>query len=437
VTRIENSKFSSNVASSGSAVGCGYLGLCSTNAPASGGAIWSARALSLTNSSFSDNQAQAPGRGDLDGNGRGGAVASDVAITVNGGDFTGNQVTYGSGGALNALSVSIADGTFTKNTASGSGGAIAAETLTAIHISASENTANGSGGGAIAVVRDATIERSNIHDNSVFSFQADIRGVVPARTLAGGGAVRVIGKLTISATQVIGNSGSATVNIGYGGQFAATFVGGGIEAGSLDGSGITVASNQALGASFSSYNAALFGPSGGGGIASTGSVTLVNSTVVGNQTSADTLAFGSGVFATTLKLDQVTVANNANAPAIQIRQLTTYRSVVSAPAEQPACAGYPDPSSGRYNYALAASAYDWFDDASCALAGTGDHQTDASFALGPLADNGGPVPTLYPAPTSVLINQIPISACPVAVDARGVTRPEGPACDIGAVEASP
>jgi predicted outer membrane repeat protein len=83
---------------------------------------------------------------------------------VNGGDFTGNQVTYGSGGALNALSVSITDATFTKNTAMGSGGAIAAETLTAIHITASENTANGSGGGAIAVVRDATIERSNIHD---------------------------------------------------------------------------------------------------------------------------------------------------------------------------------------------------------------------------------------------------------------------------------
>jgi hypothetical protein len=49
------------------------------------------------------------------------------------------------------------------------------------------------------------------------------------------------------------------------------------------------------------------------------------------------------------------------------------------------------------------------------------------------SDNGGPVPARYPAPGSVLVNQIPSSACPIAVDACGVTRPQGPACDIGAV----
>jgi hypothetical protein len=42
--------------------------------------------------------------------------------------------------------------------------------------------------------------------------------------------------------------------------------------------------------------------------------------------------------------------------------------------------------------------------------------------LGSLADNGGFVPTMRPLPHNP------------AIDARGVRRPVGPHCDIGAVE---
>jgi hypothetical protein len=58
------------------------------------------------------------------------------------------------------------------------------------------------------------------------------------------------------------------------------------------------------------------------------------------------------------------------------------------------------------------------------------------LTLGALGDNGGPTLTMLPAATSPLLDQVPSDAClaRVTVDQRGVTRPQGSACDIGAVE---
>jgi hypothetical protein len=76
-------------------------------------------------------------------------------------------------------------------------------------------------------------------------------------------------------------------------------------------------------------------------------------------------------------------------------------------------------------------------DSSCALGGTGDQQgTDA--LLGPLADNGGPTPTHRPAAGSPAVDAIPVGTTDLCTgtlrDQRGVSRPQGSACDTGAVE---
>jgi hypothetical protein len=73
-----------------------------------------------------------------------------------------------------------------------------------------------------------------------------------------------------------------------------------------------------------------------------------------------------------------------------------------------------------------------------------NHVTDASCTTTPmvdpqlraLADNGGPTSTMLPAATSPLLDQVPTDACLalVTTDQRDVTRPQGSACDIGAVE---
>lgn len=55
--------------------------------------------------------------------------------------------------------------------------------------------------------------------------------------------------------------------------------------------------------------------------------------------------------------------------------------------------------------------------------------------LGSLSDNGGDTHTHLPLAGSPLIDSIPLGACTVNIDQRGFARPQGPACDRGAVEA--
>jgi len=75
------------------------------------------------------------------------------------------------------------------------------------------------------------------------------------------------------------------------------------------------------------------------------------------------------------------------------------------------------------------------DDATCVLSGPGD-KPGAAAGLGALGSNGGPTQTLLPQPGSALIEGGPASGCP-ATDQRGVARPRGGACDVGAVEVAP
>jgi hypothetical protein len=69
----------------------------------------------------------------------------------------------------------------------------------------------------------------------------------------------------------------------------------------------------------------------------------------------------------------------------------------------------------------------------CAFGGPGDLQSSNPL-LGPLADNGGPVNTRALLAGSPAIDAGALG-CP-ATDARGVARPQGASCDIGAFEAA-
>jgi hypothetical protein len=60
--------------------------------------------------------------------------------------------------------------------------------------------------------------------------------------------------------------------------------------------------------------------------------------------------------------------------------------------------------------------------------------------MSPTANNGGPTPTNLPALNSPAVDAVPLGYCtdasgaPVTTDQRGVSRPQGAACDIGSVE---
>lgn len=260
-----------------------------------GGGVWAAGDLHAVGGRYSSNViASGSGMIRTGSDASGGALASAGTVTIERGEYTGNQAGpssdgAASGGAVSGQTVKVSSAAFTNNSAVGHGGAIAAATLDMTDVMASQNKADGFGGGAVAVSGDATILRSKLNQNVVASSN-------PRRTVTGGGAISVLGKLTVSDSEVVGNRGAITVTVIAGTNLILTlngvFQGGGIRAGSVVATDTTVADNIATGVTLTQsmdvQRSLPFpaGTTGGGAIAATGSVTLLNTTLTGNQVSA-------------------------------------------------------------------------------------------------------------------------------------------------------
>ena len=97
-------------------------------------------------------------------------------------------------------------------------------------------------------------------------------------------------------------------------------------------------------------------------------------------------------------------------------------------------------ASGDCGGTITDSGYNLDDDGTCSFTAVEHSHSDVAADLGPLQDNGGPTETEEPTSASPALDQIPtgtvadaITLCP-GVDQRGVDRPQGARCDIGAVE---
>jgi hypothetical protein len=120
--------------------------------------------------------------------------------------------------------------------------------------------------------------------------------------------------------------------------------------------------------------------------------------------------------------------------------LTTFASVIALPVGGPNCNVDVDvvPEDALSN--TVSNGYNFSDDASCDLTGTGDRQTAGDPMLGALGGNGGPTETRLPAEASPLIDGVPLASCQadgaegITTDQRGVIRPQRTGCDVGAVE---
>ena len=187
-----------------------------------------------------------------------------------------------------------------------------------------------------------------------------------------------------------------------------------------------------------SGNVATSGNSPGGIYNWGGTLTVNNSTISGNAT-----AEGGGIFAGgagTIRLNNSTISNNTastgggiynqpNAPA-DIMMQNTLLAGNTASGTGTNCSG--SIGSSGFNLVGAMSHCDF-------IATTGD-MTDTDPFLGPLQDNGGPTFTHALLPQSPAINAGNIADCtdqngtPLLVDQRGITRPQGIGCDIGAYE---
>lgn len=157
----------------------------------------------------------------------------------------------------------------------------------------------------------------------------------------------------------------------------------------------------------------------GGGIdhRGSGNVTIINSTITNNQA----LKAGGGY-----------ASGQGYTPVPLLTQAWPYRTyLLNTVIAGNTVAGRPD-NCHVSSMVIVSRGHNLADDDSCFLTGPGDRPRTAP-RLGALAANGGPTWSQLPLAGSPLIDAGADSGCPAA-DQRGVARPRGVRCDIGAVE---
>jgi beta-glucanase (GH16 family) len=181
----------------------------------------------------------------------------------------------------------------------------------------------------------------------------------------------------------------------------------------------------------------------GGGIRMLGNATIVNSTLSGNTSSA---WFGGALFHTdgvTNLVNSTVTANLAPASgnaALFVGTFTAANATLNVTntivAENRDLDGNPGTGCfvapfGSGVVTLTSAGNNVFTDATCAPVAS--DQVVASAGIGPLAANGGPTMTHALNAGSPALDAANPASCP-ATDQRGVARPQGSGCDVGAVE---
>ena len=307
-------------------------------------------------------------------------------------DLTGNDATCCAGGAIQGGgNWTLTDVTIDSNTAGLWGGGIfggGSWTLTDVTISNNSALLDGgairAGGGAWTLT-NVVIDSNTAGEN-------------------GGGIWNGTGSWTLTNTTISNNRASGN------------FIGGGIhsDSGAWTIRDSTISGNSAFegggidhrgpggawtirNSTISGNDADNSGGDGGGIFASDGNWSVINSTVVDNDS--------GGIY-----LEGVSVLNLTN-------------TIVANNLSKTDCTGSPPGSNGN----------NVDSDGSCGLTEPGD-LPGTNPLLGPLTNNGGPTLTHALLAGSPAIDSAINGLCPPA-DQRGIARPQGPNCDIGAFEA--
>ena len=272
--------------------------------------------------------------------------------------------------------------------------------------SGSADCASGSGADTITLSVSGTITLGSTLPE--ITSEMTIDGAGQSVTVSGDNAYRVMlinasGTLNLNALTIangfIGNSedGGGILNQGALNISNSTFTNNSAASGGAAiGSGSSIFPNAMLVISNSTFtnNAAGNGALYGGG----GHMTVLNSTIVGNN--------GGGI-------------------SFLYSPITLTNTII---ADNP---GNDDCHRLIGGTVFVADSYNIDSDGSCDNATT---QTSAQLNLGSLADNGGETQTIALLTGSTAIDAGDDTLCP-ATDQRGVTRPQGAHCDVGAFEA--
>ena len=351
----------------------------------------------------------------------GGAIFNNGTLTVSTSTLDTN--TAGAGGAIfNDLgTATIIASTFSNNTSTGAGGAInnarGSLTITDSSFTLNRNTTNAGRGGAIhnSPNLTVTLTNTNFTQNTALSFGGAIhsQGTVNVTgglfsqndaTAGGGGAIFSEGPLTVGRGLFMGNTagnagGAITHRTGVAEITASTFSGNG--AGGVGGALFNGATMTVTASTFAGNQS----PNGvGGAINNTieSSLTIIASTIVANSA-----ANGGGINnASNATVRGSIIANNASAATTN-------------------CSGTVTSLGSNLS-----------NDSTCNLGAEGDIRDSVNIGLQPLAFNGGVTTTMRLNPDSAAVNAANCDNSS-AQDQRGVTRPKGGGCDIGAFELQP
>ena len=355
----------------------------------------------------------------------GGAVVELGGLTVRGG-----QGTEGGGGILNQGSLRLAQTVIDSNSAFAGGGISNIGTL---FVQASAITANRAetGGGIESKGGELTLNSSVVSRNRAFAgagVRAEDTTVTVVETAiefniadTNGGLVVASGKLEMTNSAVSSNESTDTSFGDIGGIGIANSV--------------ATIRNSTISGNRTARRAGGIWSAGG---SEPSNVTILNSTVSGNIADDE----GGGILnfsGSTMVLNNVTIANNSGLGG------GIHHSGESLALGNTLVAGNIDPSGSAPDCSgtFSSLGYNLIQQVSgCRFQATATDQTGLPAGEGPLADNGGSTQTHALLAGSPAIDAgspaAPGSgglACE-AVDQRGVARPLGNACDIGAFESA-
>jgi uncharacterized repeat protein (TIGR01451 family) len=300
-----------------------------------------------------------------------------------------------------------------------------------------------------------------------------ITGGVADNPLTGfqGGGIENLGMLTVRESTISGDT--ATYGGGISNDYGATLTlddstvsGDGFSFDTSAGAGILNRGLATVNNTTISGNGNPMGsihPGFGGGIQNLGTVTVTNSTISGN-----TAGFGGGVYneGTLLTVVNSTVGGNVGINAgggiinsfSATLSMTINASTISGNTSGLGGGVVNDGVATLENTLVAANGaggdcfndnlltdggYNIDDDGTCGLSSVNHSLSSTDPLLDPagLQDNGGPTQTIALEPGSPAIDAIPPGAngcgTTITTDQRGVSRPQGAGCDIGAFEFAP
>jgi CSLREA domain-containing protein len=359
---------------------------------------------------------------------------NSIAVTAKNITVRGGTASDSGGGWIGVYTnLTLENVTFSGNTSTGDGGGLYVEsgTTSLMNVRFESNTAGGSGGGMANRVGEPVIKNSSFTKNTA-------RGENDGRVSeGGGGGLYSRSKIEISASTFVANI--ATTGWG-GGILAYDTIG--ISASNVSGNeaqgcggglalnhppffGATQSSNLSVTSTSLTANTAT---RGAGLCTDFGTANFVNMTVSGNKASdagGGILAEGTNVSMThsTLAENTALLAGGRDIYASSNASVVVRASVLASTGGACATSGGTITSTGG-NVAS---------DASCAFSSAGDLQ-NTNPLLGVLTAVSNKVFSVrIPASNSPAVDRVPAGLC-LSTDARGVTRPQGVACDSGAVE---